>query len=115
MTGLTPNRVVNETKSISMISSLQACLKMLFFVLELKLQDEQKIPRRFRHSRMRQFLALFDEHSSLIVNIRNLTNSYISPHYHLVIYYLLQNVFCFGKDDAVLEAIHDQLFDHTWD
>ncbi len=54
------------------------------FVLEPKLQNDQKLPKWNRLSRMGQFLGFSDEHSSLVSNVRNLRTGYISPQYHLL-------------------------------
>ena len=54
------------------------------FVLEDKLQDDQKLPKWNRRYRLGQFLDFSDEHSTLVANVRNLTTEYISPQYHVV-------------------------------
>ena len=55
---------------------------------------------------MGQFLGFSDEHSSLVVNVRNLSTGYISPQFHLVFGDLFETVVCLGEDDIVFDARH---------
>ena len=54
------------------------------FVLHTKLQDNQKIPKFDRHSRIGQFLGFSDEHSTLIAMVRNLATNFVSSQLHVI-------------------------------
>jgi len=81
------------------------------FVLDPKLQNDQKLPKWNRRARMGQFLGFLDEHSSLVANVRNLSTGYISPQFHLVFDDLFETVVCLGEDDIVFDTICNGLFD----
>jgi hypothetical protein len=80
------------------------------FVLEAKLQNDQKLPKWNRRARMGQFVGFSDEHSSLVANARHLTTNFISPQFHLVFDDLFETVNRIGVDDLVIESICNELF-----
>lgn len=85
------------------------------FVLDPKLQNDQKIPKWNRRSRMGQFLGFSNDHSSLVANVRHLSTGHISPQYHVVFDDLFETVFSTGENDATVDAICNNLFDHNRD
>jgi hypothetical protein len=80
------------------------------FVLEAKLQNDQKLPKWNRRAQMGQFVGFSDEHSSLVANVRHLTTNFISPQFHLVFDDLFETVNRIGVDDLVIESICNELF-----
>ena len=80
------------------------------YVLDPKLQNDKKIPKWNRRSRIGQFLGYSDEHSSLVANVRHLKTGFVSPQYHCVFDDLFQTVFSTGENDVVTDAICDQLW-----
>ena len=62
------------------------------FVLEAKLQNDQKLPKWNRRARMGQFVGFSDEHSTLVANVRHLSTNYISPQFHVVFDDLFETV-----------------------
>ena len=81
------------------------------FVLEPKLQNDQKLPKWNRRSRMGQFIGFSDEHSSLVANVRNLSTGHISPQYHLVFDDLFETFIRQGDNDNVVDGICNDLFE----
>ena len=82
--GISPTEILTKTKSNHRDlrrSHVWVCPE---FLLEAKLQDEQKLPKWNQRSRLGQFLCFSDEHSTLVSNVQNLTTGYISPQYHVV-------------------------------
>ena len=53
-------------------------------MLNLKLENGQKIPKWNSFAPMGQFLGFSDDHLSLVTNIRNLRTVYLSLQYHIV-------------------------------
>ena len=49
-----------------------------------------------------EFLDFSDDHSSLVVNVRNLTTGYVSPQFHVVVDDLFQTVFNLGENDTLI-------------
>ena len=80
------------------------------YVLEAKLQNDQKLPKWNRRARLGQFVGFSDEHSSLVANVWHLTTGYISPQFHVVFDNLFETVNCIGVDDRVVESICNGLF-----
>ena len=80
------------------------------FVLEAKLQDDQKIPKWNRRSRLGQFLGFSDEHSTLVASVRNITTGYISPQYHVVFDDLFETSIREGENDPVIDQICNDIF-----
>ena len=80
------------------------------YVLEAKLQNDQKLPKWNRRARLGQFVGFSDEHSSLVANARHLTTNYISPQFHIVFDDLFETVNRTGVDDTVVESICQGLF-----
>ena len=54
------------------------------YVLNLKLQNNQKIPKWNCCFLLGQFVELSNEHCLLVANMWNLQNGYVSPQYHCV-------------------------------
>jgi len=54
------------------------------FVLEPCLQDGHKIPKFNRRARIGQYLGFSDEHSTLVVQVRNLATNFVSPQFHVI-------------------------------
>ncbi len=80
------------------------------YVLEAKLQNDQKLPKWNRRARLGQFVGFSDEHSSLVANVWHLTTGYISPQFHVIFDGLFEIVNCIGVDDCVVESICNGLF-----
>ena len=49
------------------------------YVLEAKLKNDQKLPKRNQRSGLRQFLGFSEKHSTLVSNFHHLQTGYISP------------------------------------
>ena len=62
---------------------------------------------------MGQFRGFSDDHSSLVVNVRNLRISDVSPQFH-VFNDIFQTVFNLDDNDMVADAIWNQLFKYNW-
>jgi hypothetical protein len=85
------------------------------FVLDPKLQNDQKLPKWNRRSRLGQFLGFSREHSSMVALVRNLRTGHVSPQYHCVFDDLYQTVFSSKYDVRSAEEICDILFDNARD
>ena len=75
------------------------------YVLEVKLQNDQKLPKWNRRACLGQFVGFSDEHSSLVANAWHLTTGYISPQFHVVFDDLFDTVNCIGVYDRIIESI----------
>ena len=75
------------------------------YVLEEKFQNNQKLPKWNRRSRLGQFLGFSEEHYTLVANFCHLRNGYISPQYHLVFGDLFDTAVRLGDNDPVIENI----------
>ena len=80
------------------------------FVLEAKLQNDQKLPKWDHWSRKGQFLGFSDKHSTLVATVRNLKTGYISPQYHIVFDELFETTFHRGENNPVIDQICNDLF-----
>jgi len=80
------------------------------YVLEAKLQNDQKLPKKNRRDGLGQFVGFSNEHSSMVVNVQHLTTGYISPQFHVVFDDLFETVNRTGADDQVVESICNGLF-----
>ena len=83
------------------------------FVLDPKLQNDQKIPKWNKRSRLGQFLGYSDEHSSLVANVRHLKTGNVSSQYHCVFDDLFQTVHSADDEDNIVDAITDSLWDNA--
>ena len=83
------------------------------FVLDPKLQNDQKIPKWNKRSRLGQFLGYSDEHSSLVANVRHPKTGNVSPQCHCVFDDLFQTVHSADDNDNIVDAIADSLWDNT--
>ena len=54
------------------------------YILDTKLQNDQKFPGWNRRTYLGNFLAFSNENSSRVKNVRNLPTSYTLPQYHVV-------------------------------
>ena len=111
ISGLTPLELLTRSKSDH--RDLLRChvWGCPVFVLEPKLQNDQKLPKWNRRVQMCQFLGFSDEHSSLVANVSNLSTGYISPHFHLVFDDSFETVIRTVDDAIVFDAICNDLFD----
>ena len=82
----------------------------LVYVLEAKLQNDQKLPKWNRRAHLGQFVGFSDEHSSMVANVRHLTTGYISTQFHVMFDGLFETVNRIGADDRVAESICIGLF-----
>jgi hypothetical protein len=108
--GLTPLELITKQKADHrdiLRSHVWGCPA---YVLEPKLQNGQKLPKWNRRSRLGQFLGYSDEHSSLVANVRHLKTGFVSPQYHVVFDDLFESVFSSGPNDAVVDAICEDLY-----
>jgi len=80
------------------------------YVLEAKLQNDQKLPKWNRRAHLGQFVGFSDEHSSMVANVRHLTTGYISLQFHVMFDDLFETVNCAGADDQVFKSISNRLF-----
>ena len=55
-------------------------------------------------------MGYLDEHSSLVANVRHLKTGFVSPQYHVVFDDLFESVFSSGPNDAVVDAICEDLY-----
>jgi len=83
------------------------------YVLEAKLQNDQKLPKWNRRDCLGQFVGFSDEHSSMVAYVRHLTTGYISPQFHVVFDDLFETVNHTGADDYVVESICNEIFQHN--
>ena len=56
------------------------------------------------------FLGISNEHSSLVVNVRNLQTMYVSPQYHCVFDNLFETIFSSKSYTHALNNICDKMF-----
>ena len=84
-------------------------------MLKAKLQNDQKLPKWNCWSRLGQFLGFSEGHSTLVANVRNLRNGYISPQYHLAFDDLFETTVRQGDNDPIIDTICNDLFDSSRD
>ena len=85
------------------------------FVLDARLQDNKKLPKWNRRSRMGQFLGFSHSHSSLVALVRNLHTGYVSPQYHVVFDDKYETIFNAGMSDERFDELCNLLFDSNRD
>ena len=85
------------------------------YVMESKLQNNQKLPKWNRRSRLGKFLGFSEEHSTLIANVCHLRTGYISPQYHPILDDLFETAVRLGDNDPIIENICNDLFDSCRD
>ena len=85
------------------------------YVLEAKLQNNQKLPKWNRRSRLGQFLSFSEENSAVVAIVRHLRTGYILPQYHLVFDDLFDTAVSLGYNDPVNDNICNDLFDSSRD
>ena len=113
--GLTPMELLTKTKTNNRNLLRTHVWGCPVFVLEPKLQNDQKLPKWNRRARMGQFLGFSDTHSLLVANVRHLSTGHISPQFHLVFDDLFETVFHEGDNDVVIDAICNDLFEFNQD
>ncbi len=112
VTGLTPIERLTNTKTDHrdlLRSHVWGCPT---YVLDAKLQNDQKIPKWNRRSRQGQFLGYSDEHSSMCANIRHLKTGFVSPQYHCVFDDLFQTVYSNNDSEELVNAITNLLWEN---
>ena len=72
--GISPMEILTKTKSNHLDLRHYHVWGYTVFVLEAKLQNDQKLPKWNRWSRMGQFLGFSDEDSNLVANVRKTQN-----------------------------------------
>ena len=84
VTGLTPMELLIQPKTDN--KDLLHChiLGWPVFVIYLKLQEENKIPKWNSQSWLGNVFDFPDKNSFLVENIQNFTTGYISPQYHFM-------------------------------
>ena len=83
--GLTPNVIISQNLESSFNSLKQTHVwGCPTYLLEPKLQDSRKLPKRSPQAKHGQFLGFSPEHSTQIRLIRNLRTGSITPQYHVV-------------------------------
>jgi hypothetical protein len=108
--GLTPTELI--TREPSDYKDLLHChvWGCPVFVLEAKLQNDQKLPKWNQQTQMGQFIGFSDKHSSLVANVHHLSTNFISPQFHVVFDDLFKTVNRTGVDEPVIESICQDLF-----
>ncbi len=113
LSGLTPLELLTKSKADHhnlLRSHVWGCLAI---VLDLKLQNNQKLPKWNRRARVGQFLGYSDEHLSLVANVQHLSTGHVSPQFHVVFDDLFETVVCNGVNDGVINSICDGLFEQN--
>ena len=91
-TCLTPNELWSRSKS-SYIAVVQAHLwECPVYVLQLRLQDGEKVPKWQPRSRRGQYMGASLLHANTVGIIRNLRTNKVSPQFHVVYDYLFKTV-----------------------
>ena len=108
--GITPTELMSSIKSDHRDLLRTHVWGCPVYILEAKLQDNQKLPKWSRRARMGQFLGFSRQHSSMVAMVRNLHTGFVSPQYHVVFDDCFQTVFHNGKSSEALDLICDELF-----
>ncbi len=114
LSGLTPFKLLTKTKANHCDLLCTHVWGCPVYVLDPKLQDEQKIPKWNPCLHLGLFLGFSDSHSSLVANICHLSVGYVPPQYHLVFDDLFETVFS-TSNEALLDDICNHLFDSDRD
>ncbi len=109
LSGLTPLELLTKTKTNHCDLLWTHVWGCTVYVLDLKLQDGQKISKWNCTSHLGQFLGFSDVHSSLVVHVWYLSTGYVLPQYHLVFDDLFETVFNTGNY-ALIYDIYNHLF-----
>jgi hypothetical protein len=110
--GIAPLEFLTQTKHCTHRDLLRAHVwGCPVFVLDPKLQNDQKIPKWNRRARMGQFLGFSESHSSQVALVRHLITGHVSPQYHVVFDDLFQTVFASHREVSAFNQICDELFD----
>ena len=113
--GISPMEILTKTKSNHIDLRSSHVWGCPVFVLEAKLQNDQKLFKWNCWSRKGQFLGFSDEHSTLVATVRNLKTGYIYPQYHIVFDDLFETTFCRGQNNPVIDQICNDRFDSRRD
>ncbi len=108
--GLTPMELLTKQKADHCNILCSHVWGRPLYVLEPKLQNEQKLPKWNHRSRLGQFLGYLDEHSSLVANIWHMKIGFVSPQYHVVFDDLFKTVFSSHTNDALVDSICENLY-----
>ena len=77
--GITPTELMSSIKSDHRDLLRTHVWGCPVYILEAKLQDNQKLPKWSRRARMGQFLGFSRQHSSMVAMVRNLHTGFVSP------------------------------------
>ena len=94
---ISPMEIITKTKSNHHYLRRSHIWGCPVFVMEAKLQNDQKYPKWNRPSRQGQFLGFSDEHSNLVATVKNIKIGYTSPQYHIVFDEFFDTTFRRGK------------------
>ena len=107
--------ILTKTKSNHFYLRRSLVLGCPVFVLEAKLQNDQKLPKWNYWSHKGQYLGFSDEHSTLVATVRNLKTGYISPQYHIMFDDLFETKYCRGQNEPVIDQLCNNIFDSSRD
>jgi hypothetical protein len=110
LSGLTPLELPTKSKADHHDLLRLYVWGCLAIVIDPRLQNNQKLPKWNRCACVGKLLGYSDEHSSLVANVRHLSNGHVSPQFHVVFDDLFETVICNGDNDAVVNIICDGLF-----
>ncbi len=82
-------------------------------VLEPKMKNDQKLPKRNLSARVGQFLGYFGAHSLLVAIVQYMSTVHVSPQFHVVFDDLFETVIQNGDNYAVVNSIWDGLFNRN--
>ena len=83
------------------------------FALDPKLRNDQKITDCNLRYFLVQLLGSSEHHSSLIPNVRHIKTGHIPPQNHAVFDNFFETMYSTGENDPKVNAICNNLFDHT--
>ena len=83
------------------------------YVLDPKLQDGHKLPKRKPRSRHGMFVGFSPRHSSLVPLVLNPRTGKISPQFHVIFDDWFTSVLFVGADDAFEPLMWQTLFSHS--
>ena len=106
---------LTKTKSNNRDLRCSRVWECLVFVLEAKLQNDQKLPKWNHRSRKGQCLSFSDKHSTLVPTVQNFRTWYISPQYHIVFDDFFETTSSRGEKPLWLIKFVTIFFDSIWD
>ena len=75
------------------------------YVLEDKLQNNQKLPKWNRRARLGHLLSFSEENSTLVANVCHIQTGYISPQYHPFFDDFFETAFHLEDNDPLIDNI----------